>query len=176
MTNIKKFKTDMTRTENEYDHVFFTTDMKSKTYDTRYSLEACLKKGLVRAELTCNDHDIYLEKKGDYGDRDLILFVEELKCSDSLWTDSVSFTITGEIPLHQTGSGKLSLGFRVGSDFEAAERHKKVGVPALVMCLQPNTDNFNSIVIIELLKSKVALEMLLRVIQRFLSEKALDTI
>jgi hypothetical protein len=92
------------------------TNIESPTRGQYYTLVEVLSKGLQRAALTCKTLKVRLAHKCFYGSRDYVVSVEELGPSKSLWTDSVNFSITADIPVHATKDGKLSIGFGCGCD------------------------------------------------------------
>ena len=45
-----------------------------------------------------------------YGSRDALLKLENLRVTESLWCDSLNFSISLEVPVHFTKNGKISFG------------------------------------------------------------------
>jgi hypothetical protein len=91
------------------------TELISPTHKTPYVLDYILSKGLIRSGLTGTIR-IELKHTCFYGSKDFYVYVENLSCSESHWTDSVNFRIDGIIPMHATEAGKLSYGFGCGCD------------------------------------------------------------
>ena len=104
--------------------------------------------------------------KGEYEDWDIILRIFEFKCSDSLWADSVSFQIDGEIPLHQTENGKIEIGWRCGNNSKS--------VSDLNCTFYFNTNNgTQTLPLFKILDDEKACYQLREVVARFLSEELL---
>lgn len=90
-----------------------TFNLVSPTNEKNYTMEDVLQKMKDRA-------GVYMEKltfsgftpKCRYGSRDALLKLENLRVSESLWCDSLNFSISLEVPVHFTKNGKLSFGAR----------------------------------------------------------------
>jgi len=93
-----------------------TLNLTSPTREEKYTVKDILQKGLDRAGITLDSFKLSLVHTCFYGSKDFFLHVENLRCTESLWSDSVNFKIEGWIPLHATADGKLYVGFGCGCD------------------------------------------------------------
>ncbi len=83
-----------------------------------YSMEEAIGKGLLRSQLEY-DGDLevrVLIKNSGYGDWDGVLRVTNLRPSSSRWGNSIDWSFTGELPIHVSAPGSLSVGFGCGAD------------------------------------------------------------
>lgn len=86
-------------------------NLVSPTNERNYTMEDVLKKMKDRA-------GVYMDKLTftgftpmcRYGSRDALLTIENLRVTESLWCDSLNFSISLKVPVHFTRRGKLSFG------------------------------------------------------------------
>ena len=94
-----------------------TFNLVSPTNAKKYTMQDILQKMKDRA-------GVYMDRltfsgftqKCAYGSRDALLKLENLRVSESLWCDSLNFTISLEVPVHFTKNGKISFGARTFDD------------------------------------------------------------
>lgn len=83
----------------------------SPTNERNYTMEDVLSKMKDRA-------GVYMDKLTftgftpmcRYGSRDALLKLENLRVSESLWSESLNFSISLEVPVHFSKNGKISFG------------------------------------------------------------------
>lgn len=68
-------------------------DFKSPTRKTNYTLMEIINKGWERSNLLSDKIEIKMFRDGEYGDCDLAIFIENFRCSEPNWNDSVTFNI-----------------------------------------------------------------------------------
>lgn len=90
-----------------------TFNLVSPTNEKNYTMEDVLQKMKDRA-------GVHMEKltfscftpKCRFGSRDALLVIEDLRVTESLWCDSLNFSIWLKVPVHFTKRGKISFGAR----------------------------------------------------------------
>lgn len=86
-------------------------NLVSPTNERKYTMNDVLGKLKDRA-------GVHMEKltfsgftpKCRFGSRDALLEIENLRVTESLWCDSLNFSISLEVPVHFTKRGKISFG------------------------------------------------------------------
>lgn len=91
-------------------------NIKSPTRWENYKLSQVLSKWFERSKLSCDSLEYKNLHRCFYWSIDWIVDVKNLKCSSSIWTDSVKFSITWKIPVHFTENGRMSIWFACGCD------------------------------------------------------------
>lgn len=92
--------------------------MMSESKKRPYTAEYALKKGLLRSELSCDSFEILKLHTSSYGDWDGVAKVSNLGPSGSLWSSSIDWVLNGEIPIHVSVPGRLSVGFACGNNHD----------------------------------------------------------
>ncbi len=88
-----------------------TFNLVSPTNEKNYSMQDILQKMKERA-------GVYMDRltfsgftqKCAYGSRDALLKLENLRVSESVWCDSLNFSMSLDAPVHFTKRGKISFG------------------------------------------------------------------
>jgi hypothetical protein len=88
----------------------------SPTKWENYTLKHVLSKWFERSKLSCDNIEYKNLHRCFYWSVDGIIEVKNLRCSSSIWTDSVDFSITWKIPVHFTENGRMSIWFACGCD------------------------------------------------------------
>lgn len=92
------------------------TNITSPSRGKKYTLEEVIHKGVERSSLRLDTWEFKKFHECFYHSVDGILEVENFGVSESMWNDSVGFQIDGNIPVHFTEGGKMSIGFGCGVD------------------------------------------------------------
>ena len=104
---------------DEKEKVMF--NLVSPTRGEKYELVDLLDKFFDRAGFRA-DYATKIVGRGSYGDYDMEICLDA-EVDESLWTDSIYGSVRGLIPVHMTGRGKMSLGFR--SNWGESDEYKK---------------------------------------------------
>lgn len=92
------------------------TNTTSPTRGEKYTLAEVLHKGIERSGLHLDSWEFKKLHECFYGSIDGVIEVENFSVSESKWNESVGFRIDGNIPVHFTENGKMSIGFECGVD------------------------------------------------------------
>lgn len=160
-------------------------NITSPTRGEKYTLEEVLRKGYERSSLFLEAWEFKKLHTCFYGSIDGILTVERFQPSPSRWTDSVSFQVNGNIPVHFTEGGKMSIGFGCGCDTKYHgqfpgqddpnnpqwEEYKKI---SNIFGIGINTDTQATIVTgIEALRDEPSMKILAEILQVKIAEGAI---
>ena len=86
-------------------------NLVSPTHERKYTMNDILVKLKDRAGVYMNRLTFSgFTQKCAYGSRDALLKLENLRVSESVWCDSLNFSISLEVPVHFTKRGKMSFG------------------------------------------------------------------
>lgn len=92
------------------------TNITSPLRSEKYTLVEVFHKGIERSGLRLDSWEFKKLHECFYHSIDGVVVVENFRVSDSIWNSSVGFQIDGDIPIHFTEGGKMSIGFGCGVD------------------------------------------------------------
>lgn len=88
-----------------------TFKLISPTSEKNYTMEDVVQKMKDRAGVNMNKLTFSgFTPKCRYGSRDALLEIENLRVTESLWCDSLNFSISLQVPVHFTKRGRISFG------------------------------------------------------------------